>query len=102
MYAQGVSWLTTHIWVLIGYAGQGLFFSRFLVQWLQSERVGRSVIPVAFWYFSMGGGIILLAYSIHQRDQVFILGQGMGLIVYGRNLYLIFRERMGLSPARGT
>lgn len=100
MIAQGFSWVTTHAWLIIGFAGQGLFFSRFLVQWLKSEMVGRSVIPVAFWYFSVGGGIILLAYSIHQRDPVFIIGQGTGLVVYARNLYLIFRERMGLTPAR--
>jgi lipid-A-disaccharide synthase-like uncharacterized protein len=102
MIAHGVSWLTTHSWLVVGLAGQGLFFSRFLVQWLKSEMVGRSVIPVTFWYFSVGGGIVLLAYSIHQQDPVFILGQGTGLIVYGRNLYLIFRERTGLAAARGA
>ena len=97
-------WLSTdHIWLAIGFAGQALFASRFLIQWLKSEMEGRSVIPVAFWYFSVGGGIVLLAYAIYKRDPVFILGQATGLIVYGRNLYLIFRERSLLRDveARG-
>jgi lipid-A-disaccharide synthase-like uncharacterized protein len=93
-----LSWITfDHVWLLVGLLGQGLFFSRFLVQWWESEREGRSIIPVAFWYFSVGGGIVLLAYSIHKLDPVFILGQGVGLVVYFRNLYLIFRERAALK-----
>jgi lipid-A-disaccharide synthase-like uncharacterized protein len=79
--------------MLIGFLAQGLFTGRFVVQWFKSEIVGKSIIPIAFWYFSVGGGIILLAYAIHQRDPVFIAGQGGGLIVYARNLFLIFRER---------
>ena len=90
-----------HLWLLIGLLGQGFFFSRFLVQWLISEREGRSVIPVAFWYLSIGGGAVLLAYSIYKRDPVFIMGQALGLIVYARNLYLIFRERSALRAAAG-
>jgi lipid-A-disaccharide synthase-like uncharacterized protein len=88
-----IDWVTIdHVWLLVGFLGQGLFASRFLVQWLASERARRSVMPVAFWYFSMGGGVILLAYAIYKMDPVFILGQGLGLIVYLRNLYLIFFE----------
>ena len=90
-----------HLWLLIGLLGQGFFFSRFLVQWLISEREGRSVIPVAFWYLSIGGGAVLLAYSIYKRDPVFIVGQALGLIVYARNLFLIFRERSALRAAAG-
>jgi lipid-A-disaccharide synthase-like uncharacterized protein len=82
-----------HVWLAIGFLGQFLFASRFLIQWFKSELVGRSVIPVAFWYFSLGGGIVLLAYAVHKVDPVFITGQGMGLFVYARNLYLISRER---------
>ena len=82
-----------HVWLAIGFLGQFLFASRFLIQWFKSELVGRSVIPVAFWYFSLGGGIVLLAYAVHKLDPVFITGQGMGLFVYARNLYLISRER---------
>ena len=88
-----INWITVeHVWLLIGFLGQGLFASRFLVQWLASERARRSVMPITFWYFSLGGGVILLAYSIYKADPVFILGQGLGLVVYMRNLYLIFVE----------
>ena len=97
MLTHALSWITfDHAWLLVGLLGQGMFFSRFLVQWWESEREGRSIIPVAFWYFSVGGGIVLLAYSIYKRDPVFILGQGVGLFVYFRNLYLIFKERAAL------
>ena len=88
-----VNWITVdHIWLLVGFLGQGLFASRFIVQWLASERARRSVMPVTFWYFSMGGGVVLLAYAIYKMDPVYILGQGLGLVVYLRNLYLIFGE----------
>jgi lipid-A-disaccharide synthase-like uncharacterized protein len=88
-----VNWITVeHVWLAVGLIGQGLFASRFLVQWWASERARRSVVPIMFWYFSLGGGVVLLAYSIYKMDPVFILGQGLGLIVYLRNLYLIFVE----------
>jgi lipid-A-disaccharide synthase-like uncharacterized protein len=77
------------IWVMIGLLGQSLFFLRFFFQWLESEKKKDSVIPHIFWYFSIGGGAILLAYAVYRKDPVFILGQGMGLIVYFRNLMLI-------------
>ena len=79
----------TLLWVIIGFSGQALFSMRFVVQWIASERVRRSIIPEAFWYFSLAGGATLLAYAIHKRDPVFIAGQGLGLAVYLRNLYLI-------------
>ena len=79
----------TTLWIAIGFLGQALFSARFFVQWLASERVKRSVIPTAFWYFSLAGGVTLLAYAIHRQDPVFIAGQGLGLVVYLRNLYLI-------------
>jgi lipid-A-disaccharide synthase-like uncharacterized protein len=79
--------------VLVGFAGQLLFSARFLVQWIASERAGRSVIPVAFWYFSLAGGVVLLAYALYRADPVFIVGQGMGAFIYLRNLMLISRER---------
>lgn len=78
-----------HIWVAIGLAGQGAFAMRLLLQWIQSERHKRSVVPVAFWYWSLGGGLTLLAYAIYRRDPVFILGQLFGVGIYLRNLYLI-------------
>lgn len=80
------------VWIAVGLVGQLAFTARFLVQWLTSERRGESVIPIAFWYFSMAGGVILLAYAIHKVDPVFILGQSMGLVVYVRNLVLIHRR----------
>ncbi len=76
-------------WLIIGLAGQVAFGARFLVQWVISERRRRSVIPDTFWYFSLGGGIILLAYAIHRRDPVFIIGQAFGAVVYVRNIMLI-------------
>ena len=80
-------------WIMVGFLGQALFSARFLVQWIMSERARRSVMPVAFWYFSIGGGIVLLAYAIYRRDPVFMLGQAMGLVVYVRNLWLIHAAR---------
>jgi len=94
-YLQNVFFLQLNWWVLLGYAGQALFSMRFIVQWLASERVGRSVIPVAFWFFSIGGGALLFVYALYIRDPVFILGQGFGLFVYLRNLHFVFRERKG-------
>jgi lipid-A-disaccharide synthase-like uncharacterized protein len=80
------------IWVAIGFGGQALFFSRFLLQWIASERARRSVMPTAFWWCSLGGGAVLLAYAIHKGDAVFIAGQAGGLLIYARNLWLIHRE----------
>ena len=79
--------------VTIGFAGQGLFAMRFIVQWLTSESQGRSVIPIAFWYFSIGGGLVLFLYALWRQDPVIICGQGLGLFIYLRNLFLIFKER---------
>jgi lipid-A-disaccharide synthase-like uncharacterized protein len=92
-YMQNVFVLQLNWGVLLGYAGQFLFGMRFFVQWVASERVGRSVIPIAFWFFSIGGGLLLFVYALYIRDPVFIIGQGLGLFVYLRNLYLVFRER---------
>jgi lipid-A-disaccharide synthase-like uncharacterized protein len=81
-------------WVMIGLGGQLAFTARFLVQWIASERAGRSTVPVAFWYFSIVGGAVLLSYAIYRGDPVFILGQSMGVLIYSRNLWLIRRERL--------
>jgi lipid-A-disaccharide synthase-like uncharacterized protein len=103
MIEQLMDWFTAqHLWLMVGFAGQALFASRFIVQWFKSEMEGRSVIPVAFWYCSVGGGIVLLAYAIYKGDPVFIIGQASGLFVYARNLYLIFRERNLLREAAKT
>lgn len=76
------------IWLGIGFLGQSLFFMRFFVQWIVSERSRKSVVPNAFWYFSLLGGTTLLTYAIYQRDIVFIVGQASGLLIYARNLML--------------
>jgi len=80
---------TENLWLIIGFCGQALFSLRFLVQWWQSERQQRSVIPIEFWYFSIAGAVTLLAYAIHRTDPVFIVGQLTGLFIYMRNLHLI-------------
>jgi lipid-A-disaccharide synthase-like uncharacterized protein len=86
-------------WVVLGFAAQGLFTMRFVVQWLASERAGRSVIPLAFWWFSIGGGLLLLVYALYRKDPVFIAGQGFGVFVYLRNLYFVLRERKQTAAA---
>ena len=78
------------VWLVIGFAGQILFFGRFLVQWIVSERQKRSVIPTAFWFLSLGGGALLLSYALYRRDPVFIAGQLTGVFVYSRNLWFIY------------
>ncbi|MGB4600689.1 MAG: lipid-A-disaccharide synthase N-terminal domain-containing protein [Trichlorobacter sp.] len=84
------------IWITIGFIGQGLFTGRFLIQWIYSEKKRKSIIPTAFWYFSLAGGVTLLAYAIHRKDPVFIAGQATGVVVYVRNLTLISKERKRL------
>jgi len=89
-------------WVIIGFIGQAAFFMRFLIQWIASEKKGESYFPVYFWYLSLLGGIILLAYAIHIADPVFTLGQSCGLIVYLRNLMLIYKNRRKLAPEKAV
>ncbi len=84
---------TERIWLGVGFSAQAIFSARFLVQWIASERARKSVVPVAFWFLSLFGGALLFAYALWRRDPVFILGQGTGLVIYARNLYLIYREK---------
>lgn len=79
------------LWTLIGFIGQGFFFSRFLVQWIASERRGQSVIPLSFWFFSLAGSVVLLLYGLHRKDLVIICGQIPGAFIYTRNLWLLRR-----------
>lgn len=88
------------IWVAIGFLGQALFSARFLVQWIASERARRSIVPKAFWLFSLGGGATLLAYAIYRQDPVFIVGQASGLFIYLRNIMLIRRETRQAEASR--
>lgn len=96
--AQSVGWVL----LAFGFLGQVFFSLRFLVQWVASERRKESVIPIYFWYFSVGGGLTLLTYAILRMDPVFIVGQAAGLFVYGRNLYLIWRKRERLAAPHGA
>jgi lipid-A-disaccharide synthase-like uncharacterized protein len=84
---------TDTVWLAVGFVGQGLFGARFLVQWLYSERRRQSVVPAAFWYLSVAGGAVLLCYAVYRLDPVFMLGQGIGVLIYLRNLALIRRGR---------
>jgi lipid-A-disaccharide synthase-like uncharacterized protein len=82
---------TETIWLAIGFIGQGVFFMRWVVQWLASERSAESRVPIAFWYLSLAGGLITLAYAVYRKDPVFIAGQSIGAFVYVRNLMLIHK-----------
>ena len=88
-----VNSLAEFIWVIVGLVGQLLFTMRFLIQWLASEKARKSVVPEVFWWFSIGGGLILFAYALHRRDPVFILGQSLGIFIYARNLWLVRAEK---------
>ena len=88
------------IWLIIGFLGQAFFFMRFVVQWIASERARKSIIPHAFWFFSIGGGLVLLIYAIYRRDPVFIVGQAMGLFIYLRNIVFIRREKREALEAK--
>lgn len=85
-------------WIAIGLLGQLLFSGRFLVQWLASERARRSIVPDAFWYLSIAGGVVLFAYACWRKDPVFIIGQGLGIFVYARNVYLLHALRARMEP----
>jgi lipid-A-disaccharide synthase-like uncharacterized protein len=87
-------------WVLFGFMGQAMFTMRFIVQWIASERRKESVIPVAFWYFSLAGGLILLAYAIRRMDPVFIVAYLLNPIIYSRNLYFIYKKKTEPEPSQ--
>jgi len=84
---------TEKIWLAVGFSAQLMFSMRFIVQWIASERARRSIVPETFWYFSLLGGAMLFAYAIYRLDPVFMLGQGMGLVIYSRNIYFIRTHR---------
>lgn len=85
------------VWVVVGLCGQLVFTMRFVVQWIASERQRRVVVPELFWWFSIVGGITLLAYAVHRGDPVFMLGQSLGVFIYTRNLWLIYAEKRSLD-----
>ena len=86
-------------WIILGFVAQVLFTMRFVVQWVASERAGKSIIPFSFWTFSIGGGALLLIYAIVRRDPVYILGQGLSLVIYFRNVSFVLRERRSAAQA---
>lgn len=92
-----MTWAT--VWIAIGFIGQAMFSMRFIYQWFHSERAKRSIIPEAFWYFSVAGGATLFAYAIHREDPVFIVGQGAGLLIYARNIYFVRRDKKAAVAA---
>jgi lipid-A-disaccharide synthase-like uncharacterized protein len=85
--------------VIVGFIGQAVFMSRFVVQWVASERARRSVIPIAFWYLSLLGSALLLAYAVYVQDPVFVVGQLFGFVVYIRNLFLIYAHKSAQGKA---
>jgi lipid-A-disaccharide synthase-like uncharacterized protein len=89
------------VWLAVGFLGQILFASRFLVQWIASERRRQSVVPTSFWWLSLGGAALLLAYAAYRLDPVFVLGQAFGFVVYTRNLVLIGRRHAAVPPPPG-
>jgi lipid-A-disaccharide synthase-like uncharacterized protein len=93
-YIYDVFVLKFDFWLAFGIVAQLLFTARFLVQWLASEREGRSVMPIAFWHFSIAGGLMTLIYGIVRREPIIIMGQALALVIYARNLILIFRGRL--------
>lgn len=93
---------TELIWLMIGFIAQLMFSMRFILQWIASERAKRSIVPEVFWYFSLAGGILLFAYAIYRLDPVFMMGQGMGLLIYVRNIQLIWRQKDSTPEGGGA
>lgn len=102
---RGAWWpssLVGQVWVIFGLGAQAVFAARFIVQWIASERVGRSVVPVAFWYLSLAGGVMLFTYAVcWKQDPVTAIGQGPGLVVYIRNLMLIRQHKLKTEAGQG-
>lgn len=93
--------VTELVWVTIGFVAQLMFSMRFIIQWIASERARQSIVPETFWYFSVLGGAMLFAYATYRLDPVFMLGQGMGLFIYARNIQLIWQQKASGRPAVG-
>ena len=92
------AWNDSWFWIAFGTIGQSAFFARFLVQWIVSERTGRSTVPVAFWYLSLIGAGMMFVYALHRQEPIFLVGQAVGWFVYARNLVLLRRNGASLHP----
>jgi lipid-A-disaccharide synthase-like uncharacterized protein len=90
-----------YLWLSVGFVGQAFFSARFIIQWIASEKRKESVIPIAFWFLSIGGGLTLFTYALHRLDPVFILGEAAGVLIYSRNLYLIWLKRQSSRRSQG-
>ncbi len=95
-------WNDSWFWIVFGTVAQAMFFARFLVQWLASERAGVSYVPVAFWYLSLVGAGMMVVYAIHREEPIFLVGQAVGWFVYARNLMLLRRSGMEQTPSAAT
>lgn len=93
---------TEKVWLAIGFSAQLMFSMRFIVQWIASERARQSIVPEMFWYFSFAGGLMLFAYALYRVDPVFIMGQGMGLLIYARNIHFIWRSKRSDAAEGGS
>ncbi|MFV0298999.1 MAG: lipid-A-disaccharide synthase N-terminal domain-containing protein [Hyphomicrobiaceae bacterium] len=93
---------TELIWLTVGFLAQLMFSMRFIVQWIASERARQSIVPEVFWYFSLAGGAMLFAYAVYRMDPVFMLGQGTGLLIYARNIHLIWKEKERAAALDGA
>jgi len=102
LYALALQHPYDTVWTGIGFLGQAVFGVRFLIQWLRSEQEGHSVVPLAFWYFSLGGGLISFAYAVHIQAWPLLIGQAMPIPIYARNLYMIYRDRARRAAAPRT
>jgi len=87
------------IWGAFGFLGQAVFGVRFLIQWVKSEQAGHSVIPIVFWYCSLAGAAISLVYAVHMQAWPLVLGQGLPLPIYARNIWMIYRDRRGVAAS---
>lgn len=99
LYQQALANPSDLLWNSFGFIGAAIFGIRFLIQWISSEKEGHSVIPIAFWYCSLGGGLISFTYAVHQQAWPLVLQQAIPLPIYARNLYLIYRDRRKAAAA---
>ncbi|MCP5056495.1 MAG: hypothetical protein GY937_07170 [bacterium] len=94
------TWDDSWFWIVFGAVGQAMFFARFLVQWVASERAGRSYVPVAFWWLSLIGAAMMFTYAVHRQEPIFLVGQAVGWFVYSRNLILLRRTAAAGGPSQ--